>query len=102
LDRKIRGLGPRGHCRELELIRARPPPPPAVKVAGRVAEEEEGSTMTVKVVMEEQLEEWMAGRPFIWSEGERGSRAAAVVHHNGDEGGRFGRLTRRHALSVLG
>jgi hypothetical protein len=47
LDGKIRGLGPRGcgprrpsppwiggHCREPELIRARPPAPPVVEVAG--------------------------------------------------------------------
>jgi hypothetical protein len=47
LDGKIRGLGPRGcgprradppwtggHCREPELIGARPPTPPVVEVAG--------------------------------------------------------------------
>jgi hypothetical protein len=57
LDGKIHGLGRRGcgprrpgppwtdsHCREPELVGARPPAPPVVEVAGRGAEEEEGST----------------------------------------------------------
>jgi hypothetical protein len=57
LDGKICGLGPRGygprrpgppltgsHCREPELVGAQPLAPPVVVVAGRGAEEEEGST----------------------------------------------------------
>jgi hypothetical protein len=36
-------------------------------------------------------EESMLGCPFIRSKGERGGGAAAVVRHNGDEGGCFGR-----------
>jgi hypothetical protein len=36
-------------------------------------------------------EESMLGCPFIRSKGERGGGAAAVVRHNGDEGGCFRR-----------
>jgi hypothetical protein len=81
LDGKIHELGPRGcgprqpgppwtgsHCREPELIGALPPAPLAIKVAGRGAEEEEGS-MGIPVPDTPGLERW-------WSSSEMMVKAA--------------------------
>jgi hypothetical protein len=105
LDRKIRGLSPRGcgprrpgppwtggHCRELELIRARPPAPPD---AGQGAEEEEEST-GVPVPGSPGLGRWQSGGATMvkvaveersaWARsghGERGRRGGGGVVRKG-------------------
>jgi hypothetical protein len=104
LELILDGKGPRrpgppwigSHCREPEFVRARPPAPPVVEVAGRGAEEEEGSTrvpvsgspglrrrrsggaMTVKAVGEEHSARACSGC------GERGRRAGEG--RSGEEG----------------
>jgi hypothetical protein len=124
LHGKIRGLGPQGcgprrpgplwtgsHCREPELIGARPPAPPVVEVAGRGVEEEEGSTglpvpvspglgrrrsntaMTVKVAVEERSVLACSGRRERGRSGgggvmRRGGVGRPFIGSEGERGGR--------------